>query len=146
MLFKTILRTSKIKKSTQVSATEYNRTTKNIQTECLAPASCFLFFSLSITELITCWTMAGRAGARDRDTSGCSNHCCWVGCGTSRKIRKACLASVCFACCFRNKPVLGGGSKYFLFSPLFGEDSQFDSYFSKGLKPPTRACYSFVIV
>ena len=33
---------------------------------------------------------------------------------------------------------LGGGFKYFLFSPLFGEDSHFDSYFSTGLKPPTR--------
>ena len=33
---------------------------------------------------------------------------------------------------------LGGGFKYFLFSPLFGEDSHFDSYFSKGLvQPPT---------
>ena len=28
--------------------------------------------------------------------------------------------------------------KYFLFSPLFGEDSHFHSYFSIGLKPPTR--------
>ena len=28
--------------------------------------------------------------------------------------------------------------KYFLFSPLFGEDSHFDEYFSKGLKPPIR--------
>ena len=33
--------------------------------------------------------------------------------------------------------ILGGGSTYFLCSPLFGEDSHFDSYFSKGLKPPT---------
>ena len=33
---------------------------------------------------------------------------------------------------------LGGGFQYFLFSPLFGEDSHFDVYFSKGLKPPTR--------
>ena len=33
--------------------------------------------------------------------------------------------------------LLGGGFKYFLFSPLFGEDFQFDSYFSDGLKPPT---------
>ena len=32
---------------------------------------------------------------------------------------------------------LGGGFKYFLCSPLFGEDVQFDEYFSKGLKPPT---------
>ena len=29
----------------------------------------------------------------------------------------------------------GGGFKYFLFSPLFGESFQFDSYFSDGLKP-----------
>ena len=28
---------------------------------------------------------------------------------------------------------LGGGFKYLLFSPLFGEDSHFDEYFSKGL-------------
>ncbi len=34
---------------------------------------------------------------------------------------------------------LGGGFKHFLFSPLFGEDFQFDSYFSNGLKPPTRS-------
>ena len=33
---------------------------------------------------------------------------------------------------------LGGGFKYFLFSPLLGEDFQFDYYFSNGLKPPTR--------
>ena len=31
-----------------------------------------------------------------------------------------------------------GGFKSFLFSPLVGEDSQFDKYFSNGLKPPTR--------
>ena len=38
---------------------------------------------------------------------------------------------------------LGGGLKYFLeFSSLFGEDSQFDSYYSDGLKPPTSFCYS----
>ena len=34
--------------------------------------------------------------------------------------------------------ILGGGFKYVLFSPLVGEDSHFDSYFSAGLKPPTR--------
>ena len=27
--------------------------------------------------------------------------------------------------------------KYFVFSPLFGEDSHFDYYVSKGVKPPT---------
>ena len=37
------------------------------------------------------------------------------------------------------KQNLVGGFKDFLFSPRkLGEDSQFDSYFSKGLKPPTR--------
>ena len=34
---------------------------------------------------------------------------------------------------------LGGGFKYVLFSPLFGEDSHFDSYFLNGLKPPTSS-------
>ena len=40
----------------------------------------------------------------------------------------------------KNNPYigLGGGFKDFLFSPLFGEDSHFDLYFSDGLKPPTR--------
>ena len=33
---------------------------------------------------------------------------------------------------------LGGGFEYFLLSPLLGEDSHFDQYFSNGLKPPTR--------
>ena len=32
---------------------------------------------------------------------------------------------------------LGGGFKYSLFSPL-GQMIQFDLYFSRGLKPPTR--------
>ena len=40
--------------------------------------------------------------------------------------------------CYNPYIWLGGGFKDFLFSPLFGEDSHFDSYFSKGLKPPTR--------
>ncbi len=37
-------------------------------------------------------------------------------------------------------PFLGGGFKYFLFSPLFVEDYHFDFWliFSNGLKPPTR--------
>jgi len=40
---------------------------------------------------------------------------------------------------------LGGGFKYLLFSPLPGEDFQFDQYFSKGLvQPPTR-CREMVI-
>ena len=38
-----------------------------------------------------------------------------------------------------NKWFLGGGFKYLLFSPLLGEDFQFNSYFSDGLvQPPTR--------
>ena len=39
---------------------------------------------------------------------------------------------------FEKHYTLGGGFKYFLFSSLFGEDSQCDEYFSKGLvQPPT---------
>ena len=37
--------------------------------------------------------------------------------------------------------LLGGGFKYFLFSPLFGEDFHFDYCFSKGLKPPTSIIF-----
>ena len=37
--------------------------------------------------------------------------------------------------------ILGGGFKYFLCSPLFGEDFQFDWYFSNGLKPPTSIIF-----
>jgi len=37
-----------------------------------------------------------------------------------------------------NEKLGGGNSNIFLFSPLFGEDSHFDYYFSDGLKPPTR--------
>ena len=33
---------------------------------------------------------------------------------------------------------LGGGFKYVLFSPILGNDSHFDKYFSIGLKPPIR--------
>ena len=36
-----------------------------------------------------------------------------------------------------SRKYLVGGFKYFLLSPLFGEDSHFDKYFSDGLKPPT---------
>ena len=32
---------------------------------------------------------------------------------------------------------LGGGFKYFVFSPLFGGNFLFDSYFSDALNPPT---------
>ena len=35
----------------------------------------------------------------------------------------------------------GGGFKYFQCSPLLGEDSRFDKYFSNGLKPPTSMAY-----
>ena len=38
---------------------------------------------------------------------------------------------------------LGGGFKYFLCSSLLREDSQFDEYFSNGLKPPTRKSRAF---
>ena len=40
---------------------------------------------------------------------------------------------------------LGGGFKYLLFKPLFGEDSHFDQYFSNGLKPPTSNVTSFFL-
>ena len=40
------------------------------------------------------------------------------------------------ACCGPDK-VGQSGFKYFSFSPLLGEDSHFDYYFSDGLKPPT---------
>ena len=38
----------------------------------------------------------------------------------------------------KRRGLLGGGFKYFLFSPLPGEMIQLDQYFSNGLKPPTR--------
>ena len=38
----------------------------------------------------------------------------------------------------KNSLRLGRGFKDFSCSPLFGEDSHFDYYFSKGLKPPIR--------
>ena len=41
---------------------------------------------------------------------------------------------------------LGGGFKYFLFSPLLGEMIQFDWYFSNGLKPPPRNSSVFLEV
>ena len=44
-------------------------------------------------------------------------------------------------CGFKQK--LGGGFKYVLFSSLFGDNSHFDCYFSKGLKPPTRKTILF---
>ena len=34
--------------------------------------------------------------------------------------------------------LLAGGVIVLLFSPLLGEDVQFDSYFSSGFKPPSR--------
>ena len=42
-------------------------------------------------------------------------------------------------------PILGGGFRHFLFSPLFGEDFQFDEYFLDGLKPPTSFGFSTVL-
>ena len=41
---------------------------------------------------------------------------------------------------YRHLPrqMLGGGFKYFIFSPQPGEGFHFDWYFFKGLKPPTR--------
>ena len=41
-------------------------------------------------------------------------------------------------------PYLGGCFKHFVFSPLPGEDSHFDYYFSNGLKPPTS--YTYIII
>ena len=35
------------------------------------------------------------------------------------------------------KGLLGGGFNFFIFSTLFGDGFQFDSYFSNGLEPPT---------
>ena len=35
--------------------------------------------------------------------------------------------------------------KYLLFSPLFGEDFQFDEYFSDGLKPPNSFVTTWVL-
>ena len=37
---------------------------------------------------------------------------------------------------------LGGCFKYFSFSSILAEDSHFDEYFSKGLKPPTRKLWT----
>ena len=41
---------------------------------------------------------------------------------------------------FSKKESLGGGNSniFGIFTPKIGEGSHFDSYFSKGLKPPTR--------
>ena len=33
----------------------------------------------------------------------------------------------------------------YVFFTLFGEDSHFDSYFSKGLKPPTSLVFVFFV-
>ena len=58
--------------------------------------------------------------------------------GRFSKSKKGDSRASIFGCTFRSPNLLGGCFKYFLFSPLFGEDSHFDSYFSDGLKPPTR--------
>ena len=44
----------------------------------------------------------------------------------------------------QKRPYLGGGFKCFLFSPLFGEDFQFDEYFSDGWEKTTNQIWSFV--
>ena len=41
---------------------------------------------------------------------------------------------------------LAGGLKHFLFSPLPGEDSHFDEYFSDGLKPPTSDLWLILLM
>ena len=43
--------------------------------------------------------------------------------------------------CFNEIGILGGGFKYCLFSPLFGEDSQFDDHiFQRGGSTTTSIC------
>ena len=42
--------------------------------------------------------------------------------------------------------LLGGGFTHFLFSLLFGEDSHFDKYFSKGLVQPPISLDRYVDV
>ena len=39
------------------------------------------------------------------------------------------------------QPLLGGGFKYFLFSPQFWGNDPIWQYFSNGLKPPTRLVF-----
>ena len=57
---------------------------------------------------------------------------------------------MCFTTCWfdllTSSIHLGGGFKHFLFSSLFGEDFQFDSYFSNGLKPPTSHVFLWNIL
>ena len=43
----------------------------------------------------------------------------------------------------KQTPWLGGGFKYFLFSPLLGEMIHLHEYFSDVLKPPTSTGFSF---
>ena len=43
-----------------------------------------------------------------------------------------------------DKISLAGGFRYFACSPLVGEDSHFDYYFSRGLKPPTSSAQKAV--
>ena len=47
------------------------------------------------------------------------------------------MSCLSFRLIFLLHDYLTGGFKHFLFSSLFGEMIQFDSYFSDGLKPPT---------
>ena len=62
--------------------------------------------------------------------------------GAREHVSFRCRVSPCevFSRCLQKswKSLLGGGFKYFLFSPLPGEMIQFDYYFSDGLNPPTR--------
>ena len=41
------------------------------------------------------------------------------------------------------KKLGGGNSKILMFIPIWGRWTHFDSYFSKGLKPPTRTAWLF---
>ena len=63
--------------------------------------------------------------------------------GFSSILAEGACESKCFQLYVIVRYILPGGFKYFLFPPLFGEDSHFDYYFSKGLKPPTSIRYVF---
>ena len=54
----------------------------------------------------------------------------------SAKYRKGCWLFWFNTCCFSS----WWCQIFFMFTPKIGEDSDFDSYFSKGLKPPTSFC------
>ena len=80
-------------------------------------------------------------GLKRRDFGGWESH---------QAIGEA-IALRCHVICFQiawkrawKRTFLGGGFKYFVFSSLFGEDSNFDSYCSNGLKPPTRRTFAWL--